>query len=371
MRVARCVRLELAERAYDILIGEGLLHDAGAAVAARFGLRRIIVVTDENIAQTRHPEVVRASLRASGHIVDTIVVPAGEASKAWPQLTRVVERLLELQVDRRSVVLALGGGVIGDLAGFAAAITLRGLDLVQAPTTLLAQVDSSVGGKTGINTEQGKNLVGAFHQPRLVLADTAALDALPSRELRAGYAELVKHAFIRDAQLFDWLEQRGAAMVAGEPELRVEAVARSVAIKAAIVRDDERESSGLRALLNFGHTFAHAMEALSGYRGSLIHGEAVSLGMAMAFRLSQRLGCCAERDAARAIEHLERAGLPVDPRERVPGGFAPERVLAAMRADKKAEAAKLRFVLVRRIGEAFVSAEVPDEAVLEVIDARR
>jgi 3-dehydroquinate synthase len=371
MRVARCVRLGLAERPYDILVGEGLLHDAGAAVAERLGLRRIVVVTDENVAQTRHPEVVRASLRASGHIVDTIVVPAGEASKAWPELTRVVERLLDLRVDRRTVVLALGGGVIGDLAGFAAAITLRGLDLVQAPTTLLAQVDSSVGGKTGINTAHGKNLVGAFHQPRLVLADTAALDALPSRELRAGYAELVKHAFIRDADLLDWLERCGPAVVASDPQLRVEAVARSVAIKAAIVRDDERERSGLRALLNFGHTFAHAMEALAGYRGSLAHGEAVALGMVMAFRLSHRLGYCPAQDVERAIQHLERAGLPVDPRDRIPGGFAPQRVLAAMRADKKAEAAQLHFVLVRRIGEAFVSADVPDDAVLEVIDIRR
>jgi 3-dehydroquinate synthase len=366
---ARTLAVELGDRGYDVVVGEGLLHHAGAAVAQRLGRRRIIVVTDENLALTRHPEVLRSSLRISGHTVDTIVVPAGEGTKAWPGITRVVERLLDLAVDRRTAVLALGGGVIGDLAGFAAAITLRGLDLIQAPTSLLAQVDSSVGGKTGINTTHGKNLVGAFHQPRLVLADTAVLDDLPPRELQAGYAELVKHALIRDAALFDWLEMHGRAVLDGDPALRVEAVTRSVAIKAAIVKEDERETSDLRALLNFGHTFAHAFESLNSYSGRLLHGEAVSLGMVKALRLSHAIGSCAGQDVERAIRHFERMGLPISVTERVPAGFRPDAVLQAMRSDKKAEAARLRFVLARRIGEAFVTGEVPEEVVREVLAA--
>lgn len=361
--------VELGDRSYDVMVGEGLLHHAGAAVLERLGRRRLIVVTDENLALTRHPEVLRSSLRASGHSVDTIVVPAGESGKAWPGITRVVERLLDLGVDRRTIVLALGGGVIGDLAGFAAAITLRGLDLVQAPTTLLAQVDSSVGGKTGINTTHGKNLVGAFHQPRLVLADTATLDDLPPRELRAGYAELVKHAFIRDAALFDWLEMHGGTVLGGDAELRVAAVARSVAIKAAIVKEDERETADVRALLNFGHTFAHAFENLAGYGGHLLHGEAVSLGMVKALRLSHAIGVCPGQDVERAVRHLEEQGLPIRTTERVPGGFKPDAVLQAMRADKKVEAATIRFVLARRIGEAFVTGDVPEEVVRGVLAA--
>ena len=363
------LRVALAERAYDILIGGALLDAAGHHVRERLGARRVVVVTDGNLARTAHPGRVRASLAAADLRHDELVVPPGEASKGWGELTRLVERILDLGVDRRTVVLALGGGVIGDLAGFAAAVTLRGLDFVQAPTTLLSQVDSSVGGKTGINTRHGKNLVGAFHQPRLVLVDTDSLDDLPLRELRAGYAELVKHAFIRDAALFDWLEQHGAAVLAGDPALRAEAIARSLAIKARVVEADEHETTGERALLNFGHTFAHAYETLTGYGDRLLHGEAVSLGMVKAFRLSHRLGLCPGQDVERAVRHLRAAGMPVDISSLIPDGFAADPVIAAMRADKKSLSGSIRFVLCRRIGEAFSGAAV-DEAPLREVLAR-
>jgi 3-dehydroquinate synthase len=359
--------VELGARGYDVLIGQHLLDRAGALIRERLGPRRLIVVHDGNLARTAHPARLAASLRAADLAFDELSVPPGEGSKSWDALARLVGRLLDLGVDRKCVVVALGGGVIGDLAGFAAAITLRGLDLVQAPTTLLAQVDSSIGGKTGINTEHGKNLVGAFHQPRLVLVDTGTLDDLPRRELRAGYAEVVKHAFIKDVALFEWLEAHGAAVLAGDPAARAEAIGRSLAIKAAVVRADERETTGERALLNFGHTFAHAFEALAGYGARLLHGEAVSLGMVKAFRLSEALSFCPGGDVARAIAHLERQGLPVRLGDALPG-TTPDEVLAAMRSDKKSEAGRLRLVLARRIGEALSGVEVPEAILREVLE---
>jgi 3-dehydroquinate synthase len=359
--------IELAERSYDVVIGSGVLDEAGTLIREQLGPRRIIIAADRNLLRTRHPERLRRSLAEADLSADMIVVPPGEGSKSWTELSSLVEQLLDLGVDRRSVVLALGGGVLGDLAGFASATTLRGLDFVQAPTTLLAQVDSSVGGKTGINTRHGKNLVGAFHQPRLVLADTTVLDDLPARELRAGYAELVKHAFIRDAGLFDWLERYGHAVLSGDPAARAEAIARSVAIKAAVVGEDERETSGERAVLNFGHTFAHAFETLTGYGERLLHGEAVSLGMVKAFRLSHRLGFCPGQEVERAVMHLEAMGLPVRVRDLVPQGFAPDRVMQAMLADKKTEGSTIRFVLARGIGDAFSGTPADEAAVREVL----
>ncbi|HMR30738.1 MAG TPA: 3-dehydroquinate synthase [Geminicoccaceae bacterium] len=361
------LEVALGERAYDLLIGPTLLDRAGREIRERLGQRRVVVVLDANLRRTAHPMRLMASLDAAGLAASELAVPPGEASKSWGELERLVGRLLDLGPERGTVVAALGGGVIGDLAGFAAAITLRGLDFVQMPTTLLAQVDSSVGGKTGINTAHGKNLVGAFHQPRLVLVDTSTLDDLPERELRAGYAEVVKHAFIKDAGYFDWLEQHGAALLAGDPAARTEAIARSLAIKAAVVKADERETTGERALLNFGHTFAHAYEKLAGFDGRLLHGEAVSLGMARAFRLSRAMGMCPGQDVGRALAHLERLGMPVRASDLGLAPFGTEAVLEAMRADKKVDRARIRFVCLERLGRAVSGVTVGDDVVREVL----
>ena len=266
MSVEAKLEVALGERAYDLLIGPSLLERAGLEIRERLGRRRVVVVVDGNLHRTAHPARLLASLEAAGLAPVELTVPPGEGSKSWGELERLVGRMLDLGLERGTVVAALGGGVIGDLAGFAAATVLRGLDFVQMPTTLLAQVDSSVGGKTGINTAQGKNLVGAFHQPRLVLVDTGTLDDLPARELRAGYAEVVKHAFIKDSAFSTGWRSTGSALLDGDPAARTEAIARSLAIKAAVVKADERETTGERALLNFGHTFGHAFEKLAGLR---------------------------------------------------------------------------------------------------------
>ncbi|HET6469276.1 MAG TPA: 3-dehydroquinate synthase [Geminicoccaceae bacterium] len=362
------VPVALGARGYDVLIGTGLLDGAGAHMAERLGRRPLVVVTDQNLARTPHPARLEASLRAAGYAPATIVLPPGEASKSFARLQELLDALLERRPERKTVLVALGGGVIGDLAGFAAAVLLRGVDLVQIPTTLLAQVDSSVGGKTGINSRHGKNLIGAFHQPRLVLIDTAVLDDLPPRELRAGYAEVVKHAFIKDRPWFDRLEAHAAALLAGDPDARRDAIRRSVEIKAAVVAADETETTGERALLNFGHTFAHAFEALMGYDGGLLHGEAVSLGMVKAFRLSHALGHCPGEDVERAVGHLARAGLPCRPSAFGLDRPGPAAVMAAMRADKKAADARLRFVLSRGIGTAFTTDAVPEERLIAVLE---
>jgi 3-dehydroquinate synthase len=301
--------------------------------------------------------MLEGSLKAAGIARRCIVLPSGEASKSMAQLAELLDRLLDLGVDRASTIAAFGGGVIGDLAGFAAAILLRGLDYVQIPTTLLAQVDSAIGGKTGINTDHGKNLVGAFHQPRLVLADTAVLASLPPRELRAGYAEVVKYGLIDRPDFFVWLEAHGAEVLAGDPAAQQHAVLESCRAKAAVVAADEREG-GVRALLNLGHTFAHALEAASGYGDELLHGEAVALGMVLAFDLSVRLGLCPAADAERVRAHLAGAGLPTTLGAVRPEGFAAKTLLAAMGHDKKAEAGRPRFVLTRGIGRVFAGAEV-------------
>ena len=276
--------------------------------------------------------------------------------------------LLDAGVERRTAVIALGGGVVGDLAGFAAATTLRGLPFVQAPTTLLAQVDSSVGGKTGINTRHGKNLLGAFHQPRMVLADTGTLATLPPRELRAGYAEIAKAGLIGDAAFFEWCERNGAALLAGDREVQAEAVMRACAFKAAVVGDDEREEkpSDGRALLNLGHTFGHALEAEYAYSGGLLHGEAVAVGLGLAFRLSARLGLCTDEEAERVVRHIAETGLPAELRV-LNRQFSAAALIGHMRRDKKVRDGALRFVLVRGIGQAFTSDDVPVQTVTELL----
>ena len=368
MATLQPLRVALGERSYDITIGRGLLERAGELLAPLLPLRRAVLVTDTNLAATAHPSRLLAGLAAVDIATRQIVLPAGEASKSWPVLQGLVEDVLAGGVERRSCLIALGGGVIGDLVGFAAAVILRGLDHVQIPTTLLSQVDSAVGGKTGINTAQGKNLVGAFHQPRAVLIDTDVLGDLPARELRAGYAEVAKYGLIRDAAFFDWLEEQGPALLAGDPWARAKAIRRSLEIKAEIVAEDEHETKGLRALLNLGHTFGHAYEALAGYDGGLLHGEAVSVGMVRAMALSVRLGHCPPAEHARAAAHLSRLGLPVRIGQASNRPFPTQALIEAMGRDKKVENARLRFVLVRRIGEAFTSTEVPLETVRAVLD---
>lgn len=363
----RLVRVPLKECAYDIIVGRGLLSRAGELLKPVLESARAVIVTDSNLQTTQLPVRLARGLEAAGIAVRTIVVPAGEASKSMEQLAYLLDAILEGGADRRLAVIALGGGMIGDLAGLAAALLLRGVPFVQIPTTLLAQVDSSVGGKTGVNSRFGKNLIGAFYQPRRVLIDVDVLESLPRRELLAGYAELVKHAFIKDAEFFDWLEGHADAILAGDPEVRCAAIARSVAIKAAVVAADERETRGERALLNFGHTFAHAYETLTGYGPELLHGEAVGLGMAQAFALSVRLGCCPQIDAARATGHLARVGLPTHPHQVRARPFTPEEVLALMRRDKKAFDGRLTFVLSCGIGRAQVVADVPEAEVAAVL----
>jgi 3-dehydroquinate synthase len=367
MSAAIVLPVALGERSYEIRIGAGLLDRAGDLLARVLPLRRTVIVTDENLARTPHPDRLEAGLERAGIASRRIVVPAGEGSKSWPVLERLVDDVLGGGAERRSSLVALGGGVIGDLVGFAAAIALRGIDYVQIPTTLLSQVDSAVGGKTGINSRHGKNLVGAFHQPRAVLIDTTVLDDLPLREVKAGYAEVVKYGFIRDAGFFAWLEEHGAAVLRGDAQARAEAIRRSLEVKAAVVAADERETTGERALLNFGHTFAHAYEALAGYDGGLLHGEAVSVGMARALSLSVRLGHCPSADLERAVDHLQRLGMPVRIGEVSNRPFPIDDLLAAMGRDKKVENARLRFVLARRIGEAFTTADVPEAAVRAVL----
>ncbi|HMO07262.1 MAG TPA: 3-dehydroquinate synthase [Paracoccaceae bacterium] len=360
------VRVELGARAYDVRIGPGLLAQAGDALAPLLMRPRVAVLSDETVAALHLPALTDA-LEGQGIAVSALALPPGEATKGWPQFSRAVEWLLAEKVERRDVVVALGGGVIGDLAGFAAAVLRRGVRFVQIPTTLLAQVDSSVGGKTGINTAQGKNLVGAFHQPSLVLCDTALLDTLSPREFRAGYGEVVKYGLLGDAAFFDWLERSGPALAAGDAAARARAVRRSVEMKAGIVARDETEE-GERALLNLGHTFAHALERATGYSDRLLHGEAVAIGCALAFDLSARLGLCSQEAPSRVRAHLVAMGLRSRLSE-VPGGLpdAPA-LLALMGQDKKVIDGRLRFVLARGIGAAFLAEDVPPDAVISVLE---
>jgi 3-dehydroquinate synthase len=363
MSTADRITVDLGPRSYDILVGGGLIADAGTHLRPLLQRPRAIVVTDENVAALYRAPLLD-SLSSAGIDSDCVVLPAGEQTKAFGHLESLIDMLLARRVERSTAVIALGGGVVGDLAGFAAAIVLRGIDFVQVPTTLLAQVDSSVGGKTGINTPRGKNLVGAFHQPRLVLADTGTLDTLPRRELLAGYAEVVKYGLIDDAAFFDWLDGNGAAILDGDEGARRHAVVAACRAKARIVADDEREE-GRRALLNLGHTFAHALEAEAGYGGDLLHGEAVAIGMVLAFDLSVRLGLCPAEDAARVRRHVSEIGLPTAPPP-TPGGAAA--LIDHMRNDKKVTAGRVAFVLARGIGKAFISVDVDLGDVKDLID---
>ncbi len=367
---SRQVPVELGERRYLIEIGAGLIDRAGPLCAPLVPGGRTIIVTDTAVAPL-YLDRVRASLEAAGLRADTVSVPAGEASKAFDSFGRLMDDLLDCRPDRGTVLVALGGGVVGDLTGFAAAVLLRGVDFIQIPTTLLAQVDSSVGGKTGINTRHGKNLVGSFHQPRLVIADTQVLDTLPRRELLAGYAEVVKYGLIDDAPFFEWLEQgKGRALLDGNAGARAEAVARSCAAKARIVASDERETGELRALLNLGHTFAHALEKETGYGPDLLHGEAVGIGMAMAFDMSAALGLCPAEDALRVRRHLESVGLATSPRAIARDNqraWDAVRLIDHMRGDKKNRDGRITFILARGIGRAFVARGIDEAPALETV----
>ncbi|MWB77033.1 3-dehydroquinate synthase [Pseudooceanicola sp. 216_PA32_1] len=360
------IRVELGDRSYPIHIGPGLLGRAGAMIAPLLARPRVAVVTDETVAAL-HLDTLRAGLAGQGIETVALALPPGEATKGWPQFERTVEWLLAQKVERRDIVLALGGGVIGDLAGFAAAVLRRGVRFVQVPTSLLAQVDSSVGGKTGINAPQGKNLIGAFHQPSMVLCDIDVLASLPPRDFLAGYGEVVKYGLLGDAAFFHWLEENGPAAAAGSPEARARAVRRSCEMKAEIVARDETEQ-GDRALLNLGHTFCHALESATGYSDRLLHGEGVAIGCALAFELSARLGLCPQEEPSRVRAHLKGMGMKCDlsdiPGE-LPGAAA---LLDLMGQDKKVIDGQLRFILARGIGQAFVTADVPREAVLALLD---
>lgn len=362
----RRLRVNLSRSSYDVLIGSGLLSRAGALLAPVLPQKRAVIITDSAVAPLHLP-ALEEGLAATGIATRAFIMQAGEAAKTPETYLRLVGELLDAGVERRTAVFALGGGVVGDVAGFAAATTLRGLPFVQVPTTLLAQVDSSVGGKTGVNMPQGKNLLGAFHQPLAVLADTATLATLPPRELRAGYAEIVKAGLIGDAGLFAWCEREGRAVVGGEQAAQAEAILRAVAFKARVVGEDEREEQANdgRALLNLGHTFAHALEAELGY-GRILHGEAVAVGLSLAFRLSARLGLAALADAERVEAHLAEVALPAR-LAMLNRALSAERLLHHMRRDKKVRDGRMTFVLVRGIGAAFTSRDVPEEAVRELL----
>ena len=359
------VRVDLAERSYDIVIGDNLLLEAGPRIAAMFPDARCVIVTDENV-DAAHGDTLRSSLTDAGLSHSFIVVAPGEKSKSFETLEFVVDKILAAGMERGDVLLAFGGGVVGDLAGFAAGIVRRGMPFVQLPTSLLAQVDSSVGGKTGINSPRGKNLVGLFNQPALVLADTSVLDTLSKREMRAGYAEVAKYGLIDQPEFFAWLENNFEAVFAGG-EARRYAVATSCRAKAAVVKADELES-GSRALLNLGHTFGHAIEAAVQYDSErLVHGEGVAIGMALAFAFSSRLNHCGPEAGERVVAHLTAVGLPTR-LSQVPGTkFEVEQLMAAIAQDKKVQRGALTFILTRGIGDSFVSKDVPEAAVRQFL----
>jgi 3-dehydroquinate synthase len=363
--MTRSINIGLGDRAYEVVIGPGLIDAAGSHIAPLLKGGRTAVVSDETVAGY-HGERLMASLEAAGLQAHLITIPPGEASKTFRGLEALLHQLLALKLDRGDLITAFGGGVVGDLAGFAAAIYKRGIDFVQIPTTLLAQVDSSVGGKTAIDTPHGKNLVGAFHQPRLVLADLDALASLEFREMKCGYAEVIKYGMLGDIDFFAWLEANALDVLMTDLEALTHAVARSVEMKAEIVIADEREQ-GRRALLNLGHTFGHALETEVGFGDELLHGEAVALGCAQAFRFSARQGLCSAADAARVEAALAEAGLPVRLAEVSNRPFKADHLLAHMAQDKKAEGGRLTLILARRIGEAFVAKDVDPTALRDFL----
>ncbi len=356
------IPVALGARSYDVRIEAGLLARAGEALAPFDRGRRWAIVTDSHLAP--HLATLQASLPNS----EAIVLPAGEGTKSWAQLEALTDRLLTLGIERSDHVIALGGGVIGDLVGFATSVLKRGCNFVQVPTTLLAQVDSSVGGKTAINTRAGKNLIGAFHQPSVVLIDPEVLDTLPARELRAGYAEVVKYGLIDDFAFFEWCEANAAALLAGDPAAREYAIAHSVAAKARIVAEDERETTGTRALLNLGHTFGHALEAETGFSDKLLHGEGVAAGMALAFGFSAHKGLCARQDAERVSAHLRAIGLP-DGLAAAAITASGARLVEHMLHDKKMAGGTLPFLLARGIGQAYLDKTVDLQEVAAFLDS--
>jgi len=351
----KVVPVALGARSYDVRIESGLLNRAAEQLEPFARKRPFVIVTDANVAP--HGQRLAAALLAAGRPSEMITLPPGEGTKSWSQLESLLDRLLDLGIERGDHVIALGGGVIGDLVGFASAILKRGCNFVQIPTTLLAQVDSSVGGKTAINSRAGKNLVGAFHQPSLVLIDPDLLDTLPLREQRAGYAEVVKYGLIDDDDFFAWCETNGGALLAGDSDARAYAIAHSVSAKARIVADDERETTGRRALLNLGHTFGHALEAETGFSDRLLHGEGVAAGMALAFAFSARQGLCPAADAERVAAHLKASGLPHD---LASAGISASgaRLVEHMLHDKKMDAGTLPFLLARGIGATYLDKQV-------------
>lgn len=362
------VHIGLGTRAYDILIGEGLLETAGERLKSMFPGARFGIVTDTNVAKAQLPRLT-ASLDAAGLNHAEIIIPAGESSKNIDMLNTVVEGILDAKLERSDIIIALGGGVIGDLAGFAASIARRGMDFVQVPTSLLAQVDSSVGGKTGINSPHGKNLIGAFHQPKLVLADQGALNTLDDRQFRSGYAETVKYGLIDDEDFFFWLEEKRPEIFEGGPA-RAEAIARACAAKARFVIADEKEA-GARALLNLGHTFGHALEKVTGYSNRLLHGEGVSIGMVLAHQFSAKLGLAPSQDGVRAARHLQLAGLPTTLGE-IEGDLPPtEKLMDAIAQDKKVSRGALTFILTRGIGKSFIEKNVEPGAIADFLEEMR
>jgi 3-dehydroquinate synthase len=362
----KIVKVDLKTRSYDIHIGPDLLIESGAYIAPLLRRARVAVVTDSNVAEL-HLAALRTGLSAANIEMVALTLPAGERTKNWQVLGEAVEWLLDQKIERNDIVIALGGGVIGDLVGFAAAILRRGVQFVQIPTSLLAQVDSSVGGKTGINAPQGKNLIGSFHQPAMVLADITVLETLKQRDFIAGYGEVVKYGLLGDWEFFNWLERNGAALAAGDQTARITAVKRACEMKAAIVERDETEQ-GERALLNLGHTFCHALEAATGYSDRLLHGEGVAIGCALAFELSARLGLCAQEDPSRVRAHLKAMNMKTDLADidgDLPDATA---LLALMGQDKKVVDGQLNFILASAIGTSLIRSDVPKESVLGLLE---
>lgn len=358
--------VDLGARSYDIAIGPDLLDRAGTLITERLGERQTVIITDSNVGPL-YAERLETSLAAAGHSGRTIQIDAGEQSKSFVYLETLLNDLLSEGLERGTVLVALGGGVIGDLTGFTASIALRGIEFVQVPTTLLAQVDSSVGGKTAINSPHGKNLVGTFYQPRLVVADTNTLTTLPPRELAAGYAETVKYGLLGDPAFFEWLEESGKDVLAGDAATQTRAIVRACEMKAEIVNQDERET-GRRGLLNLGHTFAHALEAETGMGELLLHGEAVSIGMVLAFDLSVMLGLCPAEDAKRVRAHFEAVGLPTSLPPHPTGTWDAATLIAHMGRDKKVQNGVTTFVLVRGIGDSFLTNEVDPSDLTQLLD---
>jgi len=368
-KVTKTVRVDLGDRAYDILIGAGLIADAGSQIAARLKGKRMAVITDEHVAGP-YLAALTENLEAAGIAVFPLVLPAGEKTKSFEHLISVTDHVLASKIERNDAVIALGGGVIGDLTGFAAGIARRGTRFIQIPTSLLAQVDSSVGGKTGINSRHGKNLIGVFHQPELVLADTDVLNTLSLREFRAGYAEVAKYGLIDKPDFFEWLEKNWTDVFSGGAS-RTEAIAISCQAKADVVAQDEREN-GVRALLNLGHTFGHALEAATQYDSArLVHGEGVSIGMVLAHQFSARMNLVSPDLGMRVERHLREVGLPVSMDE-IPGELPPaEMLLEAITQDKKVKGGKLTFILTRGLGQSFVADDVPASEVLSFLREKR